>query len=57
MIMNAKSYKTRDHVNFSVKQDHQRWGYKHRDSYGTTCLPGHIERFEKKEEKKTQKKI
>ena len=31
-------------------------GVYHRDSYGTICLPGHMERFEQKEKKRTQKK-
>ena len=31
-------------------------GVYHRDSYGTTCLPGHMERFEQKEKKRTQEK-
>ena len=44
-------------VSKSIITRPSKMGIKHRDSSGTTCPPGHMERFEQREKKRTQKKI
>ena len=41
---------------WSWKTRRSKMGVEHRDSYGRTSLPCHMERFEQKEKKRTQKK-